>query len=90
MSALTKAEVESWPALGPMTLDKQRVLDLIARAEKADLDSLKNASDVLQKQRDELARTLRRLLRTHVPYDADGDSAADQARLVLENYPEGS
>lgn len=38
MSALTRAEVESWPAMGPMTLDKQRVLDLINRAEKAELD----------------------------------------------------
>lgn len=29
MNPLTRSEVESWPALGPMNLDKQRVLDLI-------------------------------------------------------------
>lgn len=61
MSALTRTEVESWPALGPMTLDKQRVLDLIARAEKAkldyrgivehfDLDSLNKAHETMRER----------------------------------------
>lgn len=31
MNPLTRSEVESWPALGPMNLDKQRVLDLFDR-----------------------------------------------------------
>lgn len=33
MNPLTRNEVESWPALGPMNLDKQRVLDLITAVE---------------------------------------------------------
>lgn len=46
---LTRREVEAWPELGPMNLDKRRVLALIDRAEQAEAQvqvALKRLSDM--------------------------------------------
>ena len=55
---LTRSEVESWPALGPMNLDKQRVLDLITT--NADLlvrlDTQASLRLTAEAERDDLPR----------------------------------